>query len=648
MKKVTLITLALLMVFSCFFAGCDSTPAENSNPAVSDDTQNVSQNASQDASQDVSGNQPDTETSVPPSADTYPTRPEGYPTVCGTFMQPGTFAGYNLDRMTKHLEYMRQVGIEIIILQWSFATEGNKVTAQYFPASFDAADIASNMDKSGTNLVDTLLKAAESLDMKVYLGLNNDNDWWSKGVNDKAWLERQAYLGLEGAKQLHDTFKEKYPETFYGWYFVHEYYNMKANDLQLDNAAYLLSAFRDGLYEIDPTMPMMLSPFVSSGNSNAKEAGELWTKIFAKVEFREGDIFCCQDSVGAGHIMIDQLDDYYGELKKAVDTEKGLHFWANNEDFEQSNWSTAPLNRFVEQMNIASKYVEAHVTFAYSHYQNPDVGKGIYHNAYKYYFENGTIPETALPAPVIDTATDESGSNVVISGTLDNKSLTACRIYIEKKGEIIASIDLKSQFSNTEVTFSFTDTYLDGKGKVEYAVYAEDVYGNVSEVAISSVNVVSRSGSNIAQGKTYVAVKAAEDKYADDDGVCLTDGVRGTPTYGDKSWAGYLGKLEFIIDLGESLDGIYGVKVGTMGGGSAGIFAPNGIEMYVSTDGENFTKVASKTFPADDNQGTNILVERVVYTDADSVTARYVKICVTTNQSWIFIDELQVIKNFVE
>ncbi len=628
MKRITLITLACLIFCSCFFAGCDTAPAENSVP-------------------DISGTVSETDTSSPDIL-TYPVLPEGYPAVCGSFMQPGTFAGYSVERMKQHLAYMREVGIDIIILQWSFATEGDKVTAEYFPSSFDEADISSGFDRSGAKLVGTLLEAAESLDMKVYLGLNNDNDWWSKGVNDKAWLERQAYLGLEGAKQLYDTFKQTYPETFYGWYFVHEYYNMKANALQLENAAYLLSAFRDGLYAIDPTMPMMLSPFVSSGNSSAKETGEMWKNIFANVTFREGDIFCCQDSVGAGHIRLDQLDDYYGELKKAVDTEKGLHFWANNEDFEQSNWSTAPLNRFVEQMNIASKYVEAHVTFAYSHYQNPDIGKGIYHKAYKYYFENGTLPETALPAPVVTSSADGSGNAVEIKGTLDNTSLTACRIYIEKAGEIIASIDLTPQYSKSEVTFSYTDTYFDGNGLVEYAIYAEDVYGNHSEVAKTSQQVTSKNGVNIAVGMPYETVKVAESNYPDEGDACLTDDIRATATYGDKGWAGYLGKLEFIIDLGQVWDGIYGFKVGTMGGGSAGIFAPNGIEVYVSSDGENYTKAASKTFISDENLGTNTLVERALYTDTDSVSARYVKICVSTNQSWIFIDELQVIKSFVE
>ncbi len=630
MKKFTALLLAGITLLSLAFAGCDGTQGQNASADLSDTVSLPANENSDTVAQD------------------FPETPEGYPTVCGSFMQPGTFANYSLERMTQHLKYMREVGIDIIILQWAFATEGSKVTAEYFPSSFKSEDVASDMNKSGSRLVETLLEAAKSLDMKVYIGLNNDDDWWSKGVNDKAWLERQAYLGLEGAKQLYSAYKEKYPETFYGWYFVHEYYNMRANSTQLENAAYLLSAFRDGLYDIDPDMPMMLSPFVSSGNSNAKEAGEMWTKIFAKVEFREGDIFCCQDSVGAGHIRIDQLDAYYSELKKAVDTEEGLHFWANNEDFEQSNWSTAPLNRFVEQMNIASKYVEAHVTFAYSHYQNPDVGKGIYHNAYKYYFENGTLPETAIPAPVVTSSADGNGSSVEITGTVNNESMTACRVYIEKKGTVIASIDISTQSAKEEISFGYTDTAFDSEGVVEYSVYVEDVYGNNSPVSTVSQNVVSRNGRNIAEGMPYVTVKAAEDNYPDDGGVCLTDGVRGTATYGDKAWGGYLGQLEFIIDLGQTWDEIYGFSVGTMGGGSAGIFAPNAITVYVSEDGENYVLAASKTYAADENTGTNTLVERALYVSGDTASARYVKICVTTNQSWIFIDELQVIREFKE
>jgi hypothetical protein len=79
--------------------------------------------------------------------------------------------------------------------------------------------------------------------------------------------------------------------------------------------------------------------------------------------------------VGAGHIKIDELDKYFAALKNAVDTKPELTFWANNENFTISDWSSAPLSRFVEQMKISSKYVENHVTFAYSHYYSPDMGK---------------------------------------------------------------------------------------------------------------------------------------------------------------------------------------------------------------------------------------------------------------------------------
>jgi hypothetical protein len=79
----------------------------------------------------------------------------------------------------------------------------------------------------------------------------------------------------------------------------------------------------------------------------------------------------------------------------------------------------------------------------------------------------------------------------------------------------------------------------------------------------------------------------------------------------------------------------------TLGGGNAAIYAPNQVTIYVSDDGENFTQVASKTFAADVNAGSlNVVVRNV--TLPEDASARYVKIAVATNQSWIFIDEISV------
>jgi hexosaminidase len=146
---------------------------------------------------------------------------------------------------------------------------------------------------------------------------------------------------------------------------------------------------------------------------------------------------------------------------------------------------------------------------------------------------------------------------------------------------------------------------------------------------------------NVAAGKGYTMVKQPEAKYPDEDGTAFTDGKLGEPTYGDAAWSGFLGKPEFIIDLGKKVSGIYSVRVNTLGGGSAAIYAPNQIIVYISDDGENFTQVASKTFAADVNSGSLNVVIRSL-TLSEDVSARYVKIAVATNQSWIFIDEIGV------
>ncbi len=636
MKKLIFFILALTMILSLLLTSCGG---ENESSSVLIPSGDVSPDASADESADES-------TPDETSKDTleFPTRPTGYPTLCGSFMQPGTFANYSLNRMRDHLKYMREVGIDIIILQWSFVTVGDKVGAVYYDDSFDSSDKDATYSAGGQKLVENLLRAADELGMKVFLGLNNNDEWWQKAVNDKAWLTDQIELGMDGAKQIYDTYKSKYPNALHGWYFVFEYYNFKATSVQIDNAAYLLNGFLDGLKELDDSMPLMLSPFVSSGNSTAAEAGDMWEKVFAKANFREGDIFCCQDSVGAGHISIDQLDDYYRELKEAVDKEAGLHFWANNEDFTQSDWTTAPLSRFVRQMQIASKYVEEYVTFAYSHYQNPDIsGKTGYHEAYKEYFKTGKIPETTLTAPTVEHTAEAGGMIVSFNGTVENPDKQACRIHIKKNGETFNSIDLTQKYNLKNITFNLSDTNLEGSGVAKYEFYVEDYYGNYSESTIVEISFKGKNGANIAQDKSYELLKAPEGGYPDEGEKTLTDGKKGDASYSDKSWVGFLGKPEIVIDLGEKKDGIYAFKINTLGGGSAGVYAPDGFEIYVSDDGTNFTKVGERKFDADTNIGAGTIVERTIFTSTDSASARYVKICVSTSQSWIFIDEVMII-----
>lgn len=654
MKRFFSILLFTVLILSLVLTACsdggetESVPKDPSDgsgePSVPSSEAPESAGESEPASEsEESASESEPEESSEPSETSEPSgEPKTYPVVSGTFMQPGTFAGYSVSRMKQHLSYMKEVGIDTLVLQWSFNTNGGKINTPFFESSFPSELKATGFNAANAKFMDVLLTAAEETGVKVWIGLNDSDEWWIVGVSDRSWIEKQAKLGLAGAEQIYATYKEKYPNAFAGWYFVFEFYNMQANAAMLDNAADLLNRYRNGLYKLSPELPMMLSPFISEYGVSPAETQNLWSQVFAKTDFRKGDIFCCQDSVGAGHITMDKLEPYFKAIKNAADTKPELSFWANNEDFTQSDWSTADLKRFVKQLEISDPYVEGHLTFAYSHYQNPDVGKTGYHEAYKAYYQTGKIPGSALSEPKVEYEASGDGSSVKFTISIDNASKTLMGVKVLKNGSLIKFIDFSQNYGKEAFSVSCTDNNLQGSGSAEYKVFGVDYCGNEGKAFTFTVHFESRSGQNIAAGKTYSLPNPPQASYPDEDGKALTDGKNGQPTYGDPAWLGFLGKTEIIIDLGKTVSTIYGFEVDTMGGGEAAIFAPNEVTFSVSDDGKTFKDVQTFRYPADPDAGALFSVALKEMLSADA-SGRYAKITVSTNQSWIFIDEVKII-----
>ena len=275
-------------------------------------------------------------------------------------------------------------------MQWTSETPYGKLKSLYYPSTLTFEKEASCSIQP--KLLPNLLEAAEKLGVKVFVGLNLSDEWWSFACSKEDWNSMQASLGVEMAKEIYALYKEKYPNALHGWYFAWEMFNGMSG--QEAKAASFLNQYLDPLDKLDPSMPLMLSPFIRSSGGSASSAGREWTTVFSKTNFRKGDIFCCQDAVGAGWINISQMDGYFAALKEAVDSKPGLLFWANNECFTK-DYHPRPVNEFLQQMQIAQPYVSGYVTFAYSHYYSPDVpGKAenrTYHDAYIRYYETGEL-----------------------------------------------------------------------------------------------------------------------------------------------------------------------------------------------------------------------------------------------------------------
>lgn len=296
------------------------------------------------------------------------------PKADGTFIQADMVKNWDEDKWMKEFRYLGEAQMHYLVL--------------------------ASPEKLARGVVEKCLKTAQKSGFRVFLGIHYDDDWWKKGSKDKAWLLEQMRIGCRIADSRYEKYHDIYPDSFYGWYFAYEVDNVKFNSRKkFAILADALNMLLKHLREKGHRLPVMLSPFMKSAWGRARDYAENWAWLFSATELGEGDIFCPQDSVGAGGLMVDELDRWFGQLRKAVDTKPGLLFWANTENFDHRFWNSAPLNRFLKQMEIASRHVDNIITFSYSHYYSPNNINARLHETYLAYLKTGKLPDVEPQPP---------------------------------------------------------------------------------------------------------------------------------------------------------------------------------------------------------------------------------------------------------
>lgn len=135
-------------------------------------------------------------------------------------------------------------------------------------------------------------------------------------------------------------------------------------------------------------------------------------------------------------------------------------------------------------------------------------------------------------------------------------------------------------------------------------------------------------------------------------GATLTDGLLGDKGFGTGRWLGFSGNdLEAVIDLKQNTD-VSSVSLNTCVDKGSWIFDARNIEVSVSADSKSFTKVASKSLPALEEQTPdNIYTYELTF---PQTTTRYVKVTATSEHNipewhggkgkpaFLFVDEISV------
>lgn len=323
-----------------------------------------------------------------------------HPVPSGTFIQWHLIKDWSDRKWQSEFSYLRRAGMHRIMFAPCLDGKSREV--------FYTSSIAGTKAPAG-DLVERLLRNAKRANFEVFLGLNMHEDWWRKGVQDKPWFMGQVGEGNQVADELYSRYKKHYPKTFIGWYWVWEVANVGfPTAVERQTLVEALDTNVRHLKSLDPTMPVMLCPFMNEKLGTAKDYGEFWADVLANSSLGKGDIFAPQDCVGAGGLRPESVTTWFRELRTAVKAKPGLLFWSDAETFDQTDWSSAPLNRFVSQLRDVEPFVDEIITFAYSHYYSPNGANPAWQKGYERYVRTGVLDKTPPPAPFavrIDRAT---------------------------------------------------------------------------------------------------------------------------------------------------------------------------------------------------------------------------------------------------
>ncbi|HHW49480.1 MAG TPA: DUF4434 domain-containing protein [Clostridiaceae bacterium] len=415
------------------------------------------------------------------------------PIAGGTFIQWWLVKDWDDEKWTSELNILKEAGMEYIVLTPTAFYKADKVkgegrTYTLYPSSSEGFEVM--QDGSGNkyhDIVDACLRNAEKAGMKVFLGLNFSEDWWSKR-RDVDWIFARMREGNTVADELWDLYRDKYPNAFYGWYWTWEVDNGYFKNLDFSGSKRILAnAIKIHLDHFDATgkhLPFMLAPYMDWRLGTPRGYAKMWEYVFENSGLKEGDIFCPQDSIGAGGLNKGNYAKWFSELKKAVDTKPGLRFWADIETFDIHDWTSITINDFVEKMEKLQPYVENFIAFSYSHYYSPNITNPGFHETYLDYVMNGIVENNPPSAPESVAAHIEGIRTVILNWNPSEDDTGVCGYYVYRNGVLIANNQVKRK-DGTEGTetapASLRDT-LPEKGKeFVYEVQAYDFAGNLSE-----------------------------------------------------------------------------------------------------------------------------------------------------------------------
>lgn len=302
------------------------------------------------------------------------------PLFSSSFIQYWFAQNWEYDRWIDELNMLKNIGINEIILQ-TIADTRNKYTV--YPTKI------SGYTSNDIDMVELVLSAADSLGMKVRIGLGFNNLWWIMNAFSYRWLNSEAETNKLIIREI--TKMYGIHESLNGWYIPYEYYQLTA--LTTSQQCNLNNFIKQITFEIkiNSDKDIMIAPFYY-GRFSFIRSLSTWSKLnYAILKDSGIDIVAMQDSIGACFNKMTLLDELYSSMKITTDN-LGIKLFADTETFDikSHKYLSGSQDRILQQLTIEKKYVEGFVAFSIDHYQNINIqGQECnYKEYYNYYQAN--------------------------------------------------------------------------------------------------------------------------------------------------------------------------------------------------------------------------------------------------------------------
>ncbi len=290
------------------------------------------------------------------------------------FIQPWLVEDWTVEMWESHIDELKSVGYKGIILQ-----ETRYDYTFYYDSEIEEIRGTPAVDRNN-DMIENMFTACDAKDFRVFLGLSVENEWWefARFAEDE-YINTLADIDNQMIDELSALFGHH--ESFYGWYWAFEMLtNIHGYEEKWAN---IINSTIDHLNSLDDGRPLMFSPFKQWLLPQVESQHyEMWSNFFKLVNFRKGDIFAPQDSIGkicgaepTNRALINTYI-FLRACKEACDENPNVEFYVNCELFASySRFNSTDLfvagdERINYQLRIARCFTENICTFSYTHYKS--------------------------------------------------------------------------------------------------------------------------------------------------------------------------------------------------------------------------------------------------------------------------------------